>query len=255
MDLDESFQPNRVTMESLLHSILLRGATPGYTLFDEFITECQKWYEQPAHTFTEMRTRDNKKIRGDVFEEFCVLYLRHVRGYTQVWRLADVPEDILTTLGLKRPDMGIDIIAERGGKYSAIQCKYKKHTGYKSKTIVTWKQLSTFYALVLRTGPWDKYVVMTNCDYVRHMGKKTEKDLSICLRRFRQMTKEQWTSMCGLEGHKVAEKAKVLSPEELRAARLARFTVAPPPSSNVDSVSLPSAAAAAGAGPVADAPR
>jgi hypothetical protein len=243
-------------MESLLHSILLRGPTPGYTLFDEFITECQKWYEQPAHTFTEMRTRDNKKIRGDVFEEFCVLYLKHVRGYTNAWQLEDVPDNVLGGLGLGRVDVGIDIICEHKGKYTAVQCKYKKHTGYKSKTIVTWKQLSTFYALVLRTGPWEKYVVMTNCDYVRHMGKKTEKDLSICLRRFRQMTKEQWTSMCGLEGHKVSEtKSKVLSPEDLRAARLARFTVALPPSSNVDGVSLPSAASAAGAGPVADAPR
>jgi hypothetical protein len=255
MDLGESFQLNCVTMESLLHTILLRGAKPGYTLFDEFITECQKWYEQPAHTFTEMRTRDNKKIRGDVFEEFCVLYLRHVRGYTQAWRLADVPEDVLTTLGLKRPDMGIDILCERGGKYSAVQCKYKKHTGYKSKTIVSWKQLSTFYALCMRTGPWESYIVMTNCDYVRHMGKKTSKDISICLRRFQSTTKEQWTRMCQLEGHLVSEtKAKVLSPEDLRAARLARFTVVAPSSSNVDSLPLPDAPTGAGAGPVADSP-
>lgn len=221
-------------MESLLHAVLLRSPA---NLFDEFITECQKWYEQPAHTFTEMRTRDNKKIRGDVFEEFCVLYLRHVRGYTRVWRLADVPEDVLTTLGLKRPDMGIDIICERNGKYSAVQCKYKKHTGYKSKTIVTWKQLSTFYALCMRTGPWESYVVMTNCHYVRHMGKKTPKDISICLRRFQSTTKEQWTRMCGLEEHRMVEtKAKTLSAEELRAARLARFTAKNPSEVNVDGV-------------------
>jgi hypothetical protein len=240
-------------MESLLHTILLRGAPPGYTLFDEFIKECQKWYEQPAHTFTEMRTRDNKKIRGDVFEDFCVLYLRHVRGYAQAWRLADVPEDILTTLGLKRPDMGIDILCERNGKYSAVQCKYKKHTGYKSKTIVSWKQLSTFYALCMRTGPWESYIVMTNCDYVRHMGAKTPKDISICLRRFQGCTKEQWTRMCGLEEHRLTEtKAKVLSPEALRAARLARFTVATPSSSNADGVHLQSGPTDAGAGPVPD---
>ena len=222
-------------LSRLLHNILLRSPM---NLFDEFLVECQKHYEAPAHTFVEMRTRDNKKVRGDIFEDFCVLYLKHVRGYDNVWRLEDVPDDVLGGLGLKRPDMGIDIIAERRGKYAAVQCKYKKHTGYRSKTIVTWKQLSTFYALVLRTGPWEKYIVMTNCDYVRHMGKKTDKDLSICLRRFRQMTKEQWTSMCGLEGHKVAEAPKLLSLEELRAARLARFTAAAPPSSNVDGVSL-----------------
>ena len=48
-------------------------------MFDLFLSECQKWYDEPAHTFTEMRTRDNKKVRGDVFEEFCVKYLKHVR--------------------------------------------------------------------------------------------------------------------------------------------------------------------------------
>ena len=221
-------------MDSLLHTILIRSPT---NLFDEFITECQKWYEQPAHTFTEMRTRDNKKIRGDVFEEFSVLYLRHVRGYTRVWRLADVPEDILTTLGLKRPDMGIDLICEKNGKYSAVQCKYKKHTTYKSKTIVSWKQLSTFYALCMRTGPWESYIVMTNCDYVRHMGKKTSKDISICLRRFQSITKEQWTQMCSLEEHRMTDtRTKVLSTEDLRAARLARFTAKDTSEVNVDGV-------------------
>lgn len=207
-------------MESVLHQLFMRSPL---NLFDEFIAECQKWYEQPAHTFTEMRTRDNKKIRGDIFEEFCVLYLKHARGYSQVWRLQDVPDDILGGLGLKRPDVGIDIVCEKDGKYSAVQCKYKKHTGYKSKTIVTWKQLSTFYALVLRTGPWDKYIVMTNCDYVRHMGKKTPKDLSICLKTFQKVTKEQWIQMCGVKGNVVAEETKPMTLEELRMARLARF--------------------------------
>lgn len=206
-----------------LHALLLRGS--GDNLFDQFLVECQKFYDQPAHTFTEMRTRDNKKIRGDIFEEFCVLYLKHVRGYDQVWRLEDVPDDILGGLSLKRQDMGIDIVCEKGGRYTAVQCKYKKHTGYKSKTIVTWKQLSTFYALCMRTGPWEKYIVMTNCDYVRHMGKKTSKDLSICLRTFRKITKDQWVRMCELKGDVLVEQpVQKLTPEELRAVRLARFT-------------------------------
>jgi hypothetical protein len=204
-----------------LHAILLRGSDDN--LFDQFLDECQKFYEQPAHTFTEMRVRANKKIRGDIFEEFCVLYLKHVRGYENAWRLEDVPEEILTKLGLKRPDMGIDIVCETKGVYSAVQCKYKKHTSFK-KNIVTWKQLSTFYALCMRTGPWEKYIVMTNCEYVRHMGKKTPKDLSICLRTLRNITKEQWTRMCELKGEAVG--GTTLTPEELRAARLARFTQA-----------------------------
>lgn len=207
-----------------LHAILLRGSSDN--LFDQFLVECQKFYDQPAHTFTEMRVRDNKKIRGDMFEEFCVLYLKYVKGYENVWRLEDVPDDILGGLSLKRQDMGIDIICESKGKYTAVQCKYKKHTSIK-KNIVTWKQLSTFYALCMRTGPWEKYIVMTNCEYVRHMGKKTSKDLSICLRTFRKTTKEQWARMCELKGETVAEEpepAKKLSAEELRAVRLARFT-------------------------------
>ena len=104
-----------------LHALFLRERPDGQSLFDLFLSECQKWYDEPAHTFTEMRTRDNKKIRGDVFEEFCVKYLKHVRKLSNVWLLKDVPEDILTTLSLKRPDVGIDIIAEHEGKYYAVQ--------------------------------------------------------------------------------------------------------------------------------------
>lgn len=212
-------------MEQLLHTILLRSPP---NLFDEFTKECQKWYEAPAHTFTEMRTRDNKKIRGDVFEEFCVLYLKHARNYDNVWRLEDVPEHILGGLSLKRPDMGIDIVAEKNGKYTAVQCKYKKHTTMKPKNILSWKALSTFYALCLRSGPWEKYIVMTNCDYVRHAGKKTPKDVSICLKTFQNTTKEEWTRMCQLEGNQVEEEVKVVpkTAEELRLARLAYFQTA-----------------------------
>ena len=205
-----------------LHAIFLQAPS---NLFDAFLVECQKWYEQPAHTFTEMRVRDNKKVRGDVFEEFCVLYLKHVRKFQNVWRLENVPDELLTKLSLKRPDVGIDIIAESGGKYYAVQCKYKKHVSMK-KNVVTWKALSTFYALCMRTGPWEKYIVMTNCDYCRHMGKKTVKDVSICLKTLQSITKEQWIEMCEKKGDVVDSTVKKLTADELRAARLARFSAA-----------------------------
>lgn len=209
-------------MQETLHTILLRSPA---NLFDEFMTECQRWYDEPAHTFVEMRTRDNKKIRGDIFEDFCVVYLKHVKNFKNVWRLQDIPDEIRVLLSLGTRDMGIDIVAENDGKYYAIQCKYKKHISIK-KNIVTWKALSTFYALCMRTGPWEKYIVMTNCDYARHAGKKGPKDLSICLRTFQSTTKEQWTRMCELKGEVLDDipKNKPLSVEELRAARLARFT-------------------------------
>jgi hypothetical protein len=214
-----------------LHALFLRPRPDGTSLFDLFLTECQKWYDQPAHTFTEMRVRDNKKVRGDVFEEFCVKYLKHVRKLKQVWLLKDVPDELLTTLSLKRQDVGIDIVAESDGKYYAIQCKYKKHVSHK-KNVVTWKQLSTFYALVLRTGPWAQYIVMTNCDYCRHMGKKTAKDVSICLKTLQNITTAQWVEMCELSGQPVQPAARpatsLPTPEQLRALRLARFAPGAP---------------------------
>jgi predicted helicase len=207
-------------MQSLLHTILVRNPL---NLFDEFQTECQKWYEEPAHTLTEMRTRDNKKIRGDIFEDFTVLFLKHARDFNEVWRLGDLPDDVADKLGLKKSqDMGIDIVAEKNGKYYAVQCKYKKHTSFK-KNILTWKQLSTFYALCLRTGPWEKYIVVTNCEYTRHAGKKTEKDVSICLKTLQGITKQQWMDMCELKGHQITQASTPLTPEQLRVARLARF--------------------------------
>ena len=66
----------RIELQNILYTIFLRSPV---NLFDEFICECQKWYEVPAHSFVEMRKRDNKKIRGDIFEEFCVLYLKYKR--------------------------------------------------------------------------------------------------------------------------------------------------------------------------------
>ena len=47
-------------------------------MFDEFIKEASSFYELPVHSLQDMRDRENKKIRGDIFEEFCCLYLKHV---------------------------------------------------------------------------------------------------------------------------------------------------------------------------------
>jgi hypothetical protein len=221
-------------LKKLLHTVFLRSPQ---NLFDEFIKECQVWYSQPAHSLQEMRTRDNKKIRGDIFEEFCVLYLKDVKGYQDVWLLEDLPEDLLTTLSLKRRDMGIDIIVRHNGEWFAVQCKYKTPTGKKS--YITWSALSTFYAMCLRTGPWAKYIVMTNCDYTRHQGPKGPKDLSICLGTFRATSSDQWIKMCVIQGkslytpvEKVPQNSvellkqkasSELSREEIRALRLAYY--------------------------------
>lgn len=217
-------------LQILLHKVFLRSPV---NLFDEFLNEVQKWYESPAHTFTEMRIRNNKKIRGDIFEEFCCLYLKFIMNYDDVWLLSDVPDNILELLKMKRQDMGIDIIVKHGEAYYAVQCKYKKHT-CSGKNVLSWTALSTFYAMCLRTGPWAKYIVMTNCDYTRHQGGKTDKDLSICLKTFQNLQNSDWLKMCNLTGSTLVNFPKStnlltnkpsseLTREELRELRMAYY--------------------------------
>jgi predicted helicase len=219
-------------------------------MFDEFIRQATSFYEMPAHTLQEMRARQNTKARGDIFEEFCAIYLKNVCGYENVWLLADVPDATLTQLSMKRKDMGIDLVVQDKGSFYAVQCKYKKFTG--KPTCVSWQALSTFYALCMRTGPWKKYIVMTNCNFVRHQGKKTQADISICLNSFRGITHDEWRLMAfasapaaqakeakeakdlvNPEGHQ-GPKHQALTQEEVRQKRLAYFSsaaspVIPPP--------------------------
>lgn len=191
--------------------------------FDSFISLCQQYYARPAHTLAELKSRDNKKIKGDIFENFSVLYLQS-KGY-EAWRLEDVPEPLLTQLSLKRRDMGIDIVCVKDGLYSAVQCKYLAPKG--KKFGLPWRTLSTFYALCMRSGPWDKHIVMTNCNYVSRVGKKSDKDISLVLNSFQSMTSEEWFQMCGPSSSVQVEAPEPvvleLSPDELRAARLKRF--------------------------------
>jgi len=117
--------------------------------------------------------------------------------------------------------MGIDIVCQKGSSFSAVQCKYKAPNG--KKMGLSWKTLSTFYALCMRSGPWDNYIVMTNCNYTYHVGKKSEKDITISLHAFESITTEQWTNMCGLTGQSLCYEKPILSQEELREARLKHF--------------------------------
>ena len=169
----------------------------------------------------------DSQIKGDIFEEFSVLYLKHVKGFLNVWLLKDVPGELLEKLSMKRQDMGIDLICETSsGQFIAVQCKYKKASGFK-QNVLSWRSLSTFYALCLRTGPWSKYIIMTNCVYTRHQGKKTTQDVSYCLKTLQNITKEEWLKMCQISGSVLSEEnTKIigLTKEELRKQRENYFT-------------------------------
>lgn len=169
---------------------------------------------------TEMRDRQNKKLRGDLFEEFCKRYLEFVykTEFSHVWLFSDIPPNERETLGIGTRDEGIDIVAkDTDNRYYAVQVKYRKHIPHKRLQCIGWKQLSTFYALVYRSGPFYKHIVMTNVNGVRHVSKKTKQDVSICKKRFQNMTFWDWKAL-------VVNKKSVVSRltnEEVRLKRLA----------------------------------
>jgi hypothetical protein len=209
-----------IVMELIRHVYMQRFAVEN--LFDEFIRQATRFYEKPAHNLQQLRARPNTKARGDLFEAFCAAYLSCVCGYEDVWLLADVPDEILTHLSMKRKDMGIDLVVRDRGSFYAVQCKYKKCTV--TPTGVSWRELSTFYALCMRTGPWEKHIVMTNGSFVRHQGTRTQADVSMCLHTFRRVTSVQWASMVQTHDRPDAcEPASHPTLDELRNRRLAYF--------------------------------
>ena len=45
---------------------------------------------------------------------------------------------------------------------------------------------------------------MTNCEGIKHEGSRTSKDLSICYMTFKNITKEDWTKMCEINGSTIS---------------------------------------------------
>lgn len=175
-------------------------------IFTSIIDRIQCYFEKPAHDVFELK-KNNTKSKGNIFEIFCKLYLINAYDYySDVWLLSEVPDDVLTGLNLKRADVGIDIIAkDKYSNYYAVQCKYRKVVKNK-KNVLSWKQLSTFYALTSRTNKFKKHVVMTNCDYVHREGvKKLDTDLSICFQTFNNTDNKIWLKILGDKGYKLNE--------------------------------------------------
>lgn len=247
-------------MEEVQNNI--HGALSDYrkdstkSILDYFLLRCLSFYEKPAENMMLLRKKNGTKMKGDIFELFAVLYFRVVQGLSEVWLLSDVPESILKELRLRRQDIGIDMIGrDKYGKYHAIQAKYRKRTQYKSKIVLGWKTLSTFFAIVSRTGPFVKHWIFTNADYCRRFGRRTIEDRSICYQGLCGIKFDQWLEMAGSVGRTIQDdveevedveknevidissdvesttkkgltfkKKVVLSQEEIRARRLAYFS-------------------------------
>lgn len=214
----------------ILHAL----SKSNVNVFDEVIAAIEYEFSRPARDIQEMKNRDNKKKKGDIWEAFCKDWLLATENYIKVWLLDEYNEEFHRTF-LTKQDNGIDIIAQTNTGLQSIQCKYK------NRGKISWKTLSTFLALSERTGPWEKYIVMTNSTGVTHKLPKTVKDKSICQKTFRNTTREHWLRMIGKDiGYQLIPEIKplqlvVLKPDvinittqpkdldELRRRRLARF--------------------------------
>lgn len=172
---------------------------------------------------------NNKRKKGDLFEAFCYLYLKHILEHDEVWFYKDFPMELKQLFHLTKNDYGIDIISRKGLGYYAIQCKFRKPLA--KKQLISWKSLSTFYAMVSKSGPWVKHITMTNVHGCRHIGEKGEKDWSICIGTFRGMGHFEWLKMLAPAA---AAPTEVVADDEmfettlssLRAKRLAYFDAA-----------------------------
>lgn len=160
----------------------------------------------------------DKKNKGDLWEAFCYLYMMNILKHDTVWMYKDIPADIKNMLHLPAKDYGIDIVSVQNNKYYAIQCKFKNPA---SKTpIVPWDSLATFYAIVTKTGPWEKHITMTNMRGCRHIGEKTAKDYSICIGTYKNLSRFDWLNLAGIGEEFVVDQPAQISAEEMRQKRI-----------------------------------
>jgi len=180
------------TLRVLACKAISREKKDGETLFDTFLTLFNNHYtDRAVGSMKELKVCPNQQ-KGKAFELFCYQYLKTVMSCSQVYLWADIPHELKEQLSLWGQDMGIDIIAYRNGWY-AVQCKYKKPSTTDARgNIVSWSSISTFAALVTRTGPWAKHVIMTTGTSIRRAGGMSNLDMSVCRGTFRKLNLQQW---------------------------------------------------------------
>ena len=182
-----------------------------------------------SHKLSDLKKLTTKQV-GDYFELICQQYLLYIYDCDIVYTIKNLPNDLREELGLRRQDMGIDLIARKGKLLLAIQSKYRGISRFKvvpgtriRTNVLPWSELSTFYALVERTGPFHKHVVITSAESVRRVGNKKPKDLSICKGSFEALTINDWYLMLEIEGNILDDEKGNPSKKEVRSLRLKHF--------------------------------
>jgi hypothetical protein len=206
--LDQLLNSSYVEFNQLTSSNIITPNTPQ-SIFEIFFKKCQQYHQSPVHSLQEMKTVRSTKSKGDLFELFCQRYLKVLKEYEKVWLLKELPDDLKKELKLPLgdKDYGIDLIALKGGLYSAVQCKFKAPRGpirvtnkrNEIKTIysaVNWKELTTFNELCNASGPWNERITMTTAPSVRRLGGiKDKRDRSICIKSFQSISADHWVKL------------------------------------------------------------
>ena len=211
-------------MDRVLDAILLKVQRAD-GCWDAFQAECAAYHARPASTLAELHSRDDKKHHGDLWELFCLRYLIHCRGVRAAWLLNAIPAAVRATLSLGFADMGIDIVAvDTAGSYWAVQCKWRAPSTVKTRSYISWSQLSTFYALAARTGPYVKHLVLTNAPGVRHVGARQPEDETVACSGFKTLTRESWLRMLPPLAAPLTPPVVALDLHAMREARIKALT-------------------------------
>ena len=136
-------------------------------------------------------------MKGDLFEHFSYLYLKRYNEIETVWLYKDIPIEIKNKLNLTTMDYGIDLIGlDKHGNYYAVQSKYRKRENY--KTEISWRKLSTFYAMANKSGPFVKHIVISTTDSIVNVGKKMEKEVFIGYQELSKINLDGWMKIANL---------------------------------------------------------
>lgn len=198
-------------------------------VFESVITYIETHCSQGAGNMQELKKRSTKQ-KGDLFEAFCLLYLKATLPASGVYLLKDVPEAMRGSLSLPKQDLGIDIvIVSVEGKATAVQCKYRNCPSTLRKRYVKYDELSTFIGTCARTGPWTTHVVMTNCYGVSWKGFKRSNDKTIARKIFTTTGLGVWTSMAGFAGYSMISKEGMSAVHSRLPAAMPSVSVLPIP--------------------------
>lgn len=167
-------------------------------IFEDLQRVFESYFDKPCSNMIELRKK-SQKVKGTSFEIFCKMFLIE-KGY-DCWLLNELDEKTLELLNLSRQDVGIDLIAKKENRYYPVQCKFRKPTrDVKGRSVhrVTWRDLSTFLSLCVRTGGadgWKRHIIMTNADYCCWKGKKSPLDFTIGKKTFQNTDRQFWYNM------------------------------------------------------------